>query len=360
MSRFPSRLVRLVVALSLAAATSRAQTGFWRHYSGTINKTLAVQADILAEEGSLTGFYFYEKVGKTISLEGKVSGDGKASMDEMGPDGKPTGKISGSFGAEMSSFSGTWKSPDGKKSFPMTLREDYGGAARLGAYTVIRSGLLDEEAENSPEALFVGVGIEPIDAPRLRAAMEAELYGGKTAYDHLVKKAASFLDGYGESYPDVEPEDYEDGNLGWDLTVAVLPVFNARGVLCVDASWSGFTGGAHPNATDDYYAFDLATGRRLGLESFVRSGSEKALSALLVAELRRMTGVKAGTPLTEAGFFADDVEPAAGNFWVDGSGIYFHYPAYAIAPYVMGPVTVFLSWKDLGPISTGHPVTRAP
>ncbi len=360
MSRFPSRRISLVAALSLAAAAAGAQTGFWRHYSGTINKTLAVQADILAEEGSLTGFYFYEKVGKTIALEGKVTRDGKASMDEKESGEKSTGTISGAFGAEMSSFSGIWKSPDGKKSFPIALREDYGGAARLGAYTVIRGRLLDEDAENSPEATFVGVGIEAIDAQRLRVSMEAELYGGGSAYDRLEKKAASFFEDYAEGNAGVEAEEYDYGMFNWDLTVSALPVFNARGVLCVDDMWWGYTGGAHPNFQNSYYVFDIATGRRLGLESFVRPGSEEALAGLVDAEVRRMRGIKAGSSLVDAGFFVDRVEPAAGNFWVDGSGIYFHYPAYSIAPYAIGTITVFISWKDLGPLSTGHPVTRTP
>jgi hypothetical protein len=353
--------VAALIALAASVRAVPAQTALWRHYSGTINKTIAIQADILAEEESLTGFYFYERVGKPIRLSGSVAAGGTSRLAETDPEGKETGAMLGSFSARMASFTGSWKSPDGKKTLPLFLKEDYSGSAGLGAYAVIRSQAIDpgNEDGDSPEAAFVGIGLEPRGNERLKAAFESALYDGRDAYSWMEEKASSFLADYIDANAEIYESDPGAPSLAWELTLAVSPVFNARGVVSVEASSGGFSGGAHSNYECAYFVFDVASGKRLGIERFVRSGAEKELSALLDAEIRRAEGIPKDAQLSSAGYTVDSIDPAEDNFYVDGGGITFYYPPYAIGPYVLGDKRIFISWKDLGSLSAGHPVSKA-
>jgi hypothetical protein len=353
--------IAVLIALSAALGSAPAQTAIWRHYSGSINNAIPIQADILAEEDSVAGFYFYERVGRPIQLSGRVAADGKARLAEKDPEGVETGAMVGTFSAGMASFSGSWKSPDGKKSLALFLKEDYAESAGLGAYTVIRSQALDPEDEvgDSPEAVFVGIGLEPRGNVKLKSSIERELFEGKDAYSWMEGKAAAFLADYIDAYADIDGIDPVNPTMAWELTLAVSPVFNARGVLCLEASSGGYSGGAHSNYSSAYFVFDIASGKRLGIERFVRAGAEKELSALLDAEIRRAEGMPKDAPLSSAGFTVDSIEPAEDNFYVDGGGITFYYPPYAIGSYVLGEKRISISWKDLGSLSALHPLSKA-
>jgi hypothetical protein len=76
----------------------------------------------------------------------------------------------------------------------------------------------------------------------------------------------------------------------------------------------------------------------------VRQGSEEALSRLVTESLARAEGLKPGKRLSSLGFFVDQVPASVDNFYVDGAGLRFHYPAYEICPYAMGERTVLVEW----------------
>jgi hypothetical protein len=358
------RRAAVVAALAAACLGLGAQTGAWRHYAGTINKTIRIEADIEFGEEELTGFYFYDKVGQPIALQGKAAfpsgykGGGRAELTESDAEGKPTGIFSGTFSAGLGFFNGSWKSPDGKKSLALELKEDYSGSAALDVYTLIRSQAIDPDNPDSPEASFVALGLDVRGNAKFRAALSRELYEGLDAYACLEAKAMGFL----ADYLDLAGEDYranpEDYSLNWESNRYLRPVFNARGILCLKDSYSEYTGGAHGTYYTGYYVFDIASGRRLGLESFVKGGPGSSLNALVARELRRQEGLKPNQALEEAGIFVAEADLPTDNFWVDGSGIYIHFPVYSIGPYAMGERTVYLSWKDLGNLSKGHAISK--
>jgi hypothetical protein len=345
------------LAVGMSASLS-AQTEVWRHYSGALNKTIKIEADLLFSEESISGFYFYDKVGKPIELSGGLNAGRIAALSERDEAGKATGSMNGSFGKDFASFSGTWKSPDGSKSFPVSLSEDYSASAGLDAFTILREEALDPEADASPAVSYFGRALAVRGRPALQRAIEAAFYGGGDGRAWQESTARDFMADYKESAGELYAEEPEAESLNWEMSQTLAPVFNARGILSLQAGFYEYSGGAHPNGGSAYGVFDLASGRRLGLEAFVRGGASDALAAAVTAAFKKSAGLAAEASLGELGLSVDRLEVSEHDFYVDGEGIYFYFPAYSVGPYALGENYVFISWKDLGALSAGHPVGK--
>lgn len=125
-----------------AAGGDRTACGLWR---GTIGKSEV--AVVLSEAGTATpgawsGRYAYLHIGKAILLAGARAGAGLSLEERGGAGGKPSGRWILSPGASGhgpvqepgrggDGWTGTWSSPDGKRSAPVTLACLGDGAGKL-------------------------------------------------------------------------------------------------------------------------------------------------------------------------------------------------------------------------------------
>jgi hypothetical protein len=79
----------------------------------------------LSQNGkSLSGSYYYEKVGKPITLSGGINGQ-QFTLKEYDENGKSTGTFSGRF-VTSDTIEGTWSNADASKTYPFSLKA--GGA----------------------------------------------------------------------------------------------------------------------------------------------------------------------------------------------------------------------------------------
>jgi len=119
-------------------------------------------------------------------------------------------------------------------------------------------------------------------------------------------------------------------------------------LLCIEVNSEEFRGGAHPNSARDYINLRPKTGEDVALRELVQDGAMPRLLAVVEKRFRAERGIDEGKNLSDAGFtFPDDRFELPKNWGVTGKGLAFHYNAYEVGPYVMGPTTVLAPWSDL-------------
>jgi hypothetical protein len=112
------RMKMLVAALALWASAAGAQPIL---LSGSIGKA-PVFLDLDRTGDTVSGWYFYLKVGKQLRLEGKVDRSGLFDLQEYAAS---TNSRTGSFKGRIKDghWTGTWTNAAGKKSFPVVFDE---------------------------------------------------------------------------------------------------------------------------------------------------------------------------------------------------------------------------------------------
>lgn len=112
-------LAILAIAM-VAACTIGARASSEYYYTGAI-QAQTVQMDITFDHRAVTGSYFYDSTGVDIKLKGQTQANGAVSISEFDANGKKTGVFTGTVIPTYRTFTGTWRSEDGKEQFPFKL-----------------------------------------------------------------------------------------------------------------------------------------------------------------------------------------------------------------------------------------------
>jgi len=70
---------------------------------------------------------------------------------------------------------------------------------------------------------------------------------------------------------------------------------------------------------------------------------------MINSSARKKYGLDLNKPMTDAGFFVEYIDPTD-NFYVTKDGMGFFYNQYEVAPYALGPIEIFVSYRDLNRI----------
>jgi hypothetical protein len=91
-----------------------------REFAGTINNTLKVRITLKRNGEVLTGSYSYERIGKSLRLNGKLYDEKEFSIDEFDERGTRTGNFTGKF-VTPDWIEGYWEpAATGKKQLPFS------------------------------------------------------------------------------------------------------------------------------------------------------------------------------------------------------------------------------------------------
>ena len=60
------------------------------HFTGILGRSIAVQMDLTIRGDSVSGSYYYEKVGTPLNLSGSISQEGRITIDEVDENDKKT------------------------------------------------------------------------------------------------------------------------------------------------------------------------------------------------------------------------------------------------------------------------------
>jgi hypothetical protein len=178
---------------------------------------------------------------------------------------------------------------------------------------------------------------------RMRSVLPEDVGSRANTADAL---AAEFLAGHR-----VFVADFPDAMAPWSLEITVDAPYNTESIVTLDITEFSFTGGAHPNTRRRLVSFDVATGRLLGPEDL--TGDLGGFTAVVEAQLRADRGLGPNDDMEAAGFWLPEGEfTLPGNMGVVAEGILFHWDAYEIAPYAMGPIDVTIPVDDLSEVAT--------
>lgn len=350
----------------------------YRAFTGTLGGRIRVQVFLCRVDGEWEGSYFY--VDRRLPLRlFQTRGTGEALDREdkdtvvlseypmIGPEGA-TGRWEGTFGDEARTFTGTWHSPDSKKSLPIDLHEsgeDESLPASFyrfsSAWTQAR-GSNETRKENS--VVVVQFDSEKAAVQRINATIRA-------AATHFFV-TGGFLDaGSDPQAPDtaipkdgnpfaalelairaepIAPEHLEIGLSGSDIAeLTIQPVHNEGGYVTVRFHLRTYQGGAHGNYFDHHLTFETATGRLLDLRrDILNPGFEEPLARAAEAQWRRNAGLAPDAPLSQGALDTDRIELSESWFLTPG-GIGFSHEPYELASFAEGFVVYVLPWKVLTP-----------
>lgn len=155
---------------------------------------------------------------------------------------------------------------------------------------------------------------------------------------------ASFFAAY-EAFK-VEVPDLAYQIWGIEKDIKISSVLN--NTLTIDFSVYSNMGGAHPNYYSQYFNYDIRTGTKLSLTDLI--AAEKSKDVLVIAEkkFREIKGLTSDQSLEETGFLFENGEFfLSSNFMIKEKSILFYYNTYEIAPYVMGPTEIELTFEEL-------------
>ena len=354
MIRFSFALVALVCSFAGLALATEPHSPIHR-FDGTIGKDLKVSLILWTnetEEGEqLRGSYHYQRSGIPISLE--ISKDPKNEDQlifiestgwSMDGDQQVTGRWTVVW--KGSTITGTWKTPDGKKSLPVKLElSKPEGSVALDqihlAYEVKETDASGTRGYQRELTLLTAPGNDALSRKLLELACESykddedhapanlnELKQAMRASTHEeIDAEATYVDTYSEHF-----------------SVRM----NESGFLTLENSTYGYSGGAHGHYGSQFAVLDTTTMTVLKLTDIVSPEKIASWKPLAIAALKKSRAVPQDAPLSEAGVDIEDYTPTPEDSWflVPG-GIGFYYDPYAIGSYAAGEFEFILPWKDI-------------
>ena len=109
----------MLSALTASARTGPDQSSAEREFIGTINNTLRVHMRLSQSAKTLNGSYAYERIGKSLRLDGAMTSEKEFYLNEFDERGRQTGKFEGNF-VSKDWLEGTWSSTSTKKEMPFS------------------------------------------------------------------------------------------------------------------------------------------------------------------------------------------------------------------------------------------------
>ncbi len=190
-------------------------------------------------------------------------------------------------------------------------------------------------------------------------------------YDSLPPKQAikKYADTYIAEYKDME-QDFIDSKKEHGVdeirnwysayeTFSNQIKFNKDDILSFTIYYENYTGGAHGSHCTSHYVIDLENGQFVKEEDIFVEDYQSKLSQIIIHQLTKNYKLSSPEELEDEGIFSVDEIYPNNNFYVDETGITYTYNEYEIAPYVVGAITVHLSYDQIELLlKPDSPITR--
>lgn len=277
------------------------------------------------------GYYHYTRIGDLINVTGGLGASGTFTLTEH-VDEKETGTFTGKFIEDGAAMEGTWKSADGAKTLPFTLKRV--ALAASEANTVILAGRSSDRSASYPVLLPA----EEAWPKAVNLAVQASIRETRDSFanDYLTEWVSAYL-------PEATLGDETGPSWEYasDVGVSLQDLTDKFASFLFEVY--SFTGGAHPMTyyeTLNLLRTDSGV-KPIGFEEIFKDvdGAVKAISTRLIEDLKRQ----------EAGMVVDGSITAferdsLSSFVVMRGGLVFHFSPYAVGPYAEGAFQVRVPW----------------
>ena len=354
--------ILFLLSFSLIIISCTAQTAFYKHLEGKVGTSVNLIIDLVATGENLGGYYYYyfddnsgdeswTHYGKSMPVSGKISSSNVFEFSEFDPEIKGS-TFKGKF--QDGIISGTWTSSDGKKELPFESIENYplGTMAFRVNYLSDRSLLTGKSG--SPVATIDLILLLPAGYPVANVADSVTTF----IYDDFFEKAVpgsdpsallnQARDQYFKNYKYSNEGIYEEGaaSFNWEKIQEIRIMHNEHDILSVENYTYGFTGGAHGLSVSKFRVVDLKDGHQITLDEIFRDDYQNDLRDIINFEAQKMYNLERGQSLGDAGFFTQTIDPSE-NFYMTKDGLGFYYNQYEVAPFALGPINIFINYREL-------------
>jgi hypothetical protein len=353
---FASESTQPAAAPLTAGGPAPAPGEFKTVLTGKIGNTLNVQMQLSRQGDKLTGSYFYQRPGaanlaeKTLTLEGKIEPDGKATLSETALIAEQGEQKTGEFTGVLDSlsvngeprlrFNGVWTGAKSNKTAPFALQERRFG---LGGYKLAEQPLQEKNPKLRMEIaarLPQLTGGNPAGAAKFNQAVAA--FFNKTVAEFRAEATRLRKDEQAApkeekiETPEVPPYSFAGGS---------EVVYATPELISILFEYSTYFGGAHPNHFSLSYNYDLKRGAEVKLADLFAPHANflQLISSYSIRELKKLSTTS-------------DVETGAGpkleNFqsWnVTPLGLQFTFDPYQVGAYAVGAHQVLVPYEVLRP-----------
>jgi hypothetical protein len=324
---------------------------FYKKLKGTIGKS-NVTMDINKKDSVLTGSYYYNSIGTSLSLKGKIDRKGNFLLSETNENGKQTGIFKGSF-TDTCTISGTWAAGDDKtknnKSFTFNLKQVTEGFANIieknGSEQFCISEKLkdtiapyssDTCSNTSVSAFQVVIPDKSIqksinnfikDVLISNQGDDSPHLSDTVSFDNCINSILTSLD--------------DTASIGSSLNVGYGITTNDNYILGFYISqWSYGAGAAHGAGMSNYYNIDLKTGEQIKLDELLLPGYVDTLNKIAEKLFVAQNG-NAGWNFDSGSFKLND------NFVITTAGLLYQYNVYEIGSYAAGAPEVLIPYRSI-------------
>lgn len=352
------RIIAITLILGLFAAcssqpdqTSESETNsevssstlpktFYKKFTGTIGD-IPVTMDLFRNDTSLTGTYYYNKIGMPLYLDGKIKDDGSFNLSEHNARWDETGLFSGKISAE--SIEGNWNTPDKKKSLPLqlTVATDHAAGLEEIRKHSENCAVADKNKKegggegNYWDTLCTTMDLSMIQVKLADASLEDKI-------NALLEKTMCAMAG---KYPNLDAlmkcVNEAEADYGFERDMFCALMTNDQDMLCIRMSMYEYSfGAAHPNGYSAFINIDLKTGKEININNILKPGSEQKLNKIGEKKFYADNG-------SEGWDFEPGIFELSKDVAVMPGGLLYQFDAYEIGPYAAGSPEVFIPYSEI-------------
>lgn len=342
--------------VSVSVAQNEVES-FYEHYTGLISDELKITADLIKTQNSFSGFYYYEYEedglwisSNPIALDGRVNEDGSFVLNEF------EGQTSYFQGTLENSklIKGVWINDMLKEDVEFTLKATYPkGSINLKIVEKQQKTFFQQNPEN-PNAdikltlLFPDYQIDQAVYHQLLSKIYYYLGYRGTISDKsniLSELMTKYDQQFQNSLSNVALDSFPD-SFNWQKSIRIDVINNESGLLCLQFETYAKSGSRDGSLVRKYLVFDINQNKVLKLKDLFDESEFLQLNGIIDKKLREQYKLKESQPLTDFGFFNDNIE-STNNFYIHPGGIGFYYNVYEIAPFSNGSTNLFIHWSDM-------------
>jgi hypothetical protein len=288
-------------------------------WTGTIGEAAQIQLHLSGRGSRWDGEYFYERFGRLLQVEGSTTADGKTSLQE------PTGEFAGTIDVKAATFVGTWRSADGLRALPFSLRK----AAKTVTLT-------------TDDAAAGAISTYPEFTSNAPAFVRLNRNLAKTIRStHL-----AFVDKAQRDWRDWQRQNGHEGWLSNELGQHCRVIYYSKDLVSLLVAHYEYGGGMHGSTSFVPMNFVLRDGefRPLKLSDlFIKDSNFAArLSKSALRELRR----KKASSVVDGAIKAL-AENQLAVFTLSPEGIQFWFAEYEVGCYAEGVFDAMVTWDAL-------------
>ncbi len=327
---------------------------FYAHYVGTLNDNQNVDVNIQKSNDTIIGNYWKELAIIPIRLRGNMKNKFDFELFEFDINGNQTGSFEGTFDIS-GKVSGTWYNTDRTLEMPFEWIENTEKLIKFEVFDINRCNHFFEN-EDYPSITMWMQYVHPIEFQNAEVLTKLQIdfenfFFGKNAFRNhskvnLSRLSDSIISNYRANETDFDTLDASNYMWNWIVMRSIEIFQNSENMLAFSVNEYNYNGGGHGTGGTTFYTIDLQSGSHVLLTDIFEGSFYEKLGKLITSQLKINYEIPDFDPLTEAGFFQDNID-ATENFYVTPAGIAFHYNPYEIASYANGEIEVFLTFEQL-------------